>query len=532
MARKSRKNLIAEPVRHLAPAVMYDVGAYVRLSAVDRKQKGDSIETQQAIIQAFVADHPDLVLREVYIDNGNTGTTFERPAFQRMLEDAESGKINCLISKDLSRFGRNAIDTGYYIEKYFPTHHIRFIAINDNYDSADGENGGMMITLKNIVNESYALEIGRKIRATKQMNIREGAFVGRFPPYGYQKSEADSHKLVIDAYAAPIVLQMYQMAAEGCSVNAIATHLNDAGILPPKKYFHQNGLASEKEACGHIHWNTSTIYQILHNRIYTGDMVQGKFKTTNSIQKKLPRCEWVVTENTHEAIIDCDLWARVAKRWAAVSPRKASIPYSENVFHRKMFCGHCGYTLRRKRYGKNCYGFLCETRSWFEESDCVQVSIGEGSLKKELLIQLHQHMDGLLDSPLPQDESKHCELAKAQSEREQASGFLKGLYESLMMGDITNEEYIEMKQSYEARISGLSEQIHRLREEKVRQDIREAERVKATEYLDGIHGFHELTAEFIDTHVERIDVFEDKSTKITFRHSGESTAGKENRRDA
>ena len=175
MARKSRKNI--EPAADLQATkqTAYDVGAYVRLSALDKKEKSDSIETQQAIIAAFITEHSDLELRETYIDNGLSGQSFERPAFQRMLNDMENGKINCCVTKDLSRLGRNAIDTGYYIEKHFPTHGIRFIAINDDYDSANGNSTGIVLSLKNMINEAYALDIGRKTRATKQLHIRDGA---------------------------------------------------------------------------------------------------------------------------------------------------------------------------------------------------------------------------------------------------------------------------------------------------------------------------------------------------------------------
>jgi len=185
MARKSRKNIDAAAAPVPTAAKTWNVGAYVRLSAIDRKQKGNSIENQQAIIGAYIAERSDMVLREVYIDNGTTGQTFERAGFQRMLADLENGKIDCCISKDLSRLGRNSIDTGYYIEKYFPTRGFRYIAINDNYDSADGHSGGIMVSLKNLINETYAIEVGRKVHNTFQMNVRSGKFVGQFAPYGY-----------------------------------------------------------------------------------------------------------------------------------------------------------------------------------------------------------------------------------------------------------------------------------------------------------------------------------------------------------
>jgi DNA invertase Pin-like site-specific DNA recombinase len=179
MARKSRKNAGAEGSAQTKAAkkTVLNVGAYVRLSAVDKKNEGDSIDTQQAIISSFIAERPGFELREIYIDNGLSGQSFERPAFQSMIADMESGIINCCITKDLSCLGRNAIDTGYYIEKYFPTHGIRYIAITDDYDSADGNSGGITIALKNMINERYAIDIGRKTRATKLLQIREGGFV-------------------------------------------------------------------------------------------------------------------------------------------------------------------------------------------------------------------------------------------------------------------------------------------------------------------------------------------------------------------
>ncbi|MCL1877911.1 MAG: recombinase family protein [Defluviitaleaceae bacterium] len=311
MARKSRK-IPQNPAE--ATARTFRVGGYVRLSAEDKKVKGDSIETQQAIIRAYIDERPDLELTEIYIDNGLSGQSFQRPAFTQMLEDMQSGKINCCISKDLSRLGRNAIDTGYYIEKFFPTKGIRYIAITDDYDSADPNSGGVMISLKNMVNEHYALEIGRKIRQTKQMNIRKGKFVGRLAPYGYAKCAEDKHQLVLDPYAAPIVLRMYEMAAEGYSVAEISQWLNTNGILPPKRYYHSLGLASDKDI-RNIHWSKSVLYSILKNRVYCGDMVQGKFHTRSYVQKSVQKSDWVIVENTHTGIVSRELFERVQLRW-------------------------------------------------------------------------------------------------------------------------------------------------------------------------------------------------------------------------
>lgn len=521
MARKSRKNILPMPEPQAPARLVQDAGAYVRLSAVDRKKKGDSIETQQAIINTFIDEHPDLVLREVYIDNGTTGQTFKRPAFQRMLADAENGKISCLVTKDLSRLGRNAIDTGYYIEKYFPAHGLRFIAINDGYDSDNGQTGSMMVSLKNIVNETYALEIGRKIRATKQMNIREGAFVGRLPPYGYLKSSTDGHKLVVDGEAAPIIRQMYEMAAERSAVSAIVKYLNDAGILPPKRYFCQKGLVSEKEASGHIHWNSGAIYSILHNRVYQGDMVQGKFRTTDHVEKLLPASEWVVTENTHEPIVSRELWARVQKRWTE-KPRKERVAYSENIFRGKLFCAHCGYAMRRTRFGKNHFGFICETRRIYDKSDCVSVSISENELREGFLKLARKQVDVFVERPVEPPKLDNTELLGIRREFDKITGYSMGLYESLVLGDITAEEYRDMKQRYEDKIAELTWRERQMREEAVEQAIQSAERGKASGCMAALRSPDDLTAEMIEALAERIDICSDKEIKLRFRFVSET----------
>jgi DNA invertase Pin-like site-specific DNA recombinase len=499
----------------------FRVGAYVRLSAVDRKQKGDSIENQQAIINAFIEEKAELELSEVYIDNGLTGQTVERPAFQRMLTDLENGKINCCVTKDLSRLGRNAIDTGYYIEKYFPTRNIRYIAINDNYDSADGSTGGIMVSLKNMVNEAYALEIGRKIRTTKQMNIKNGAFVGRFAPYGYSKNKTDSHKLVTDEYAASIVRQIFEKAADGHAITTITEWLNESGVLPPRRYFHSLGLATEKEAGGHIHWNKGVVYTILKNRVYVGDMVQGKYSTKEHIQVKLPKSEWVITENTHEAIISRELFTKIQALYSG-GKKTMKKNGSENILRRKVFCGHCGYTMHRAKY-KHAHGFSCATRRNYSKDDCKVVSINEDILKEILLESLRKQSAVLADIMPATVVKTHDsnEIWRVQADIERNTGFLKGLYESLISGDITREDYRDLKLSYESKIASLSEQESILRESARLAALEAAKRNKAADNIGTVFDSGGLTAEAVDALIEKILVFEDKHIEIWFKFTDE-----------
>lgn len=523
MARKSRKNVDSAPQQAKSKPIL-KTGAYIRLSAVDRKQKGDSIETQQAIIAAFIAEHPELELAETYIDNGLSGQSFDRPAFRRMVEDIEDGRIVCCVTKDLSRLGRNAIDAGYYIEQYFPTHGVRFIAITDDYDSAVSQNGNIMVTLKNMVNEAYAMDIGRKIRATKQMNIRNGCFVGKYAPYGYLKSAADNHKLVIDELAAPVVRRIFEMAADGQGVTAITRWLNDDAILPPKRHLLSIGVLSEKDASGHIHWNKTGIYAILRNQMYCGDMVQGKGKTHSYVFERVPASEWIITENTHEAIVSRELFDTVQQLWKKPDePRQSPYkePATENIFLRKIFCAHCGYALRRARTSETKYRFKCDTRMYYTQDDCRPVSINENTLKEMLLAMLRKQEAVIVAPHTPMahdvDSAGKEEWASVKADLEKNSRFLQGLYESLILGDIQVGEYKDMKAAYETRIASLVEKEKRLRQEARDRHVKAARLSKASEHMQAVQAFSDLSADMVDTFVEKILIYDDARIGVKFR---------------
>lgn len=230
MARKSRKETAAVAVQEADAACRAAI--YVRLSVEDTHTHSVSIETQQMIIARYLEQYPEISVYDTYIDNGATGTNFHRPGFQQMLSDIEAGHVNCVIVKDLSRLGRNTIDTGYYIEQYFRIRSIRFIAVNENFDTANPEDAhsGIIIPLRNMINEAYALDIGRKIRAQQRQAMKDGKFIGARTPYGYLKAEDDCHQLVIDPVAAVVVQRMFRWASEGAGLNTMAI-LNFSDVL-------------------------------------------------------------------------------------------------------------------------------------------------------------------------------------------------------------------------------------------------------------------------------------------------------------
>jgi DNA invertase Pin-like site-specific DNA recombinase len=527
MARKSRKNIETTTPAELRQTKIR-LGGYVRLSAVDRKQKGDSIENQQSIIRAYIAEHPELELAEMYIDNGVTGQTFDRPAFQRMLVDLEDSKIVGCVSKDLSRLGRNSIDTGYYIEKFFPTNGYRYIAINDNYDSADGQSGGIMVSLKNMVNEAYALDVGRKVRAAKQMNIRNGKFIGRIPPYGYMKSPEDKYLLIPDPVTAPIVRTMYEKVANGTSVLEVLAWLLENSVLPPRKYLYTIGLTTEKEASGHPNWTLAVIYQVLKNRIYVGDMVQGKTHTYSYDITAVPKSEWIIAENTHEPLVSRELFDKVQSGWG-YSSHKTRVPYPQNIFARKVFCGHCGYSMCRAKSRNGTMQTYCGTRQTHGKDACVQVSIHNAVLKETVFEMLRAQAAVFADKhnfapAMPTTDN--TELRNVQTEFDRNSRFLKGLYESLVEGDITNDEYKEMKSAYESRIADLTKQEQNLREAARLAALETEKRGKAADSYGVLRSADDLTAEVVDKLIDKILVFHDKHIEVTFKFIDETvTAG-------
>ena len=530
MARKSRKNMLAARAPDVQKPIFY-AGAYIRLSVVDRKNKGDSLENQQAIINTYIAGQDNIELRECYIDNGHSGQSFERPAFLRMIADMESGKINCCITKDLSRLGRNAIDSGYYIERHFPAIGVRYIAVTDDYDSADGQSGGIMLSLKNMINEAYALDASRKVKATIQMNVRKGYFVGGVAPYGYFKSGEDCHKLVIDEYAASVVLRMFEMAADGYSHKAILDWLNASGCLPPKRYFYSIGLASEKEVgVDKPWWGIGAVKDILKNRMYCGDMVQGKHTTVSNTVTKVSKTDWIIVPDTHVAIVSRDLFDAVQNTFTGQKSSKAPYyksPNTENVFLSKVFCGHCEYTMLRRRNGKQAYSFRCNTRFRYSPEACEGMLINEAALKAEILELLHRHEPALVKELLPPKETPEADtpkkdLAAAQSEFDRNKRFLEGLYESLVSGDISNAEYKDMKSAHEAKMASLAERIKQLREAIYIRTRQEAFLAEAHTNVLKLERVSDLTAEVIDSLVEKITVSPGGRIGVKFRFLDEA----------
>ena len=326
----------------------YQATAYIRLSYTDdRSSESDSVTNQRKLIENFIERNPDIQIVSEKIDDGYSGIIFDRPAFKEMMQDITDGNINCVIVKDLSRLGRNVIDTGYYIERYFPMQKVRFIAVNDRYDSSSPDNAhdGIIIPLRNMINEAYAMDIARKIKAQQRQAMKDGKYVGARTPYGYLKAPDDCHQLIVDPVAAEVVKTMFQWAAEGAGLNTIAVRLNEAGYLSPSHYKRTLGEITHENLVGNGHWQTRTVSKILRAEVYTGDLVQGVSKIIDHKQVRASADEWTTVRGTHEAIISRELFAAVqnALDQAAQQAKDREIhSWSPNLLRGKIFCAHCG----------------------------------------------------------------------------------------------------------------------------------------------------------------------------------------------
>ena len=538
MARKSRKNQTATPV--CDTSLYIRTALYLRLSVEDNKKRGHSIENQKLVLENFLAGRPEFVVYNTYVDNGATGTNFHRPGFQQMLSDIEAGLIDCVIVKDLSRLGRNSIDTGYYIEQYFRAHQIRFIALTDQFDTADASNlhGGIMLPLKNMINEAYALDIGRKIKAQARQAMKDGEYIGARAPYGYRKDPENCHKLLIDPEAAEVVFQIFQWAYEHVGLNDIARRLNEQGIQTPSHRKRATGEITHENLVGSGKWQTRTVAKILDSEVYTGDLVQGKTKIVDHQQVQADEDNLIIATNTHEAIISHEVFEAVkAYRRQVCEESKAHEvdPYTPNIFKGKVFCAHCGGSLHRQRNkrkkGSDVYLFHCLTKSRVDKNGCLGVSVTEKDLldavvailQQELTVALGNYsfvLEAEVKRKKERDDLKAGISAKKQ-EIDRNRRFVRGLYENFVQKVLTSEEYFTMKKDYEAAIAKLSDEISTLENGLAVMDAQLAKYKELEQDAKVLEKDHTLTAALIDRLIERIEITHDKEIRVSFRFKSE-----------
>ena len=463
---------------------IWNATLYLRLSRDDGdKEESNSITGQRELLRDYISQHPELREYAVRVDDGFSGSTFERPSFQKMIEDVRAGRTDCIIVKDLSRFGRNYLDVGEYIEKIFPFLGVRFIAVNDHYDSLGDKKSSddLIIPFKNLINEAYCRDISVKIRSQLEIKRKNGQFLGSFAAFGYLKDPQNKNRLIVDEYAADIVRDIFRWKLEGVSPQDIADALNKLGVLSPMEYKRSLGMkyTTSFKTNSKALWSAGTVIRILKNPIYTGVLVQGKETTPSyKVHKRITRdqSEWVVTEDSHEAIIskiDFDSVQKVLKLDTRRSPDGEAV----GLFSGMVFCGDCGASMVRKTVpagGRKYVYYVCSAHK--QEKSCSPHRMRDTVLEDIVLDSLKQHIREVVDmsellsmtdtAPLRTARAQKVQrqLEKKHEEYEKLQKLLMSLYENLTDGIIDREEYKRLKQNFTLRAEETEKQMDALRD--------------------------------------------------------------------
>ena len=525
------------------------VAEYIRLSQEDNNTRfnnneSNSIVGQKTLLKEFIENHDDLTVYDTYVDDGYTGTNFNRPGFQRLLEDMRKGNINCVIVKDLSRLGRNYIEVGNYIEQIFPIFNVRFIAINDNVDSFENPMSinTILVPFKNLINDEYARDTSIKIKSVLNAKKKKGEFIGAFPSYGYVKDKYDKHKLVIDEEPAEIVRKIFEWKVnEGLGNLLICHRLNDMGILNPtgyKKKILNQKYNNSKMKQEDYSWCPSTIRNILKNDVYIGNITQGKRKVKSyKIRKieKVPEKEWLTVENMHTPIIDKQLFYR-AQDLRKVDTRVQSTG-TLSMWAGVLKCADCACSMHKK-YCKNTSGtvyeyYICGTYRKKSNKLCSKHTIRVEQLEKCVLEAINWHIEMLIDSnniieqisKIKTKQSVNENIPKIKQDKEnelkKISNLKKCLYEDWKNEYITRDEYIEYKQKYEQDIERIEKIIKSLNECKKNQKQLFDQNNQWMENFKKYKNICKLDRNIITELVDYIEVYENKKIKIHFKFMNE-----------
>ena len=527
---------------------IWSVALYIRLSQEDEdngkdKLESNSVTSQKTLLNEFVEEHDDFAIYDTYIDDGFTGTNFNRPSFQRLLEDIKNGKINCVIVKDLSRFGRNYIEVGNYIEQVFPLFNIRFIAINDLVDSFKNpaSTNTILVPFKNLINDEYCRDTSIKIRTSLNGKKKKGEFIGAFPAYGYLKDPKDKHKLVIDKSVVDIIRNIFNWNVnEGLGKLAICHRLNDLGILNPtghKKLELKQNYKNFGTQDNTYTWTPSTIRKILNNEVYIGNTVQGKRRTKSYKVHKIesvPKEEWVKVENTHEAIIDKEIFEKaqeMSNRDTKVSQKTKEL----SVWAGFLKCSDCKRAMNKKsstnKRGSMYEYYICSTYRKKSHMLCTKHTIKVEKLSQAVLQAINLHIDLLIDideiirkinkSSYQKTKNENIDniINSKQKDISKISNFKMNLYEDWKNGDITKEEYLQYRQKYENNIERLKRNIDRLQKEKYKNH-----NVNKNDWIEKFIMHRSITELSRDIMMELIDsiyVYEDGNISIKFKFEDE-----------
>lgn len=545
MARKSKRMIAVEQAAPLIGNV-YNVAVYVRLSIEDKYYKNgtDSLSNQEEMILEYLKDKTNMKLYKVYSDNGETGSNFERQGFQDMMYDVYNGKVNCIIVKDLSRFGREYIEMGDYLEKIFPLIGVRFIAINDNYDN-NVTSFDISVPIKNIINTLYARDLSKKSAAALRIKQQNGEFIGSYAAYGYLKSKEDKHKIVVDEETAPVVKMIFEWKAQGLGYAAIGRKLYDMDIMPPCRYRYDKGILTDKRYSDAVFWSYRTLKTILENEVYIGNMVQGRTKSQffdGKNQIKVNKRNWVVVKDTHEPIISKELFDKVQNQLELTREKYFKnlgkydkISNNENIFKKKVVCGDCGTPLIRyksvkaENKRKVHYSYICPHHALYP-AQCGFRSIAEMDLKKIVMSSIKMQMSYLADTEImflnivnsKEVKKKQASLTRAISDSLANISYIRTsrirIASDLAKGLICDEEFSTLKNKFDEQICTETERLEEIRNKRDEFD----KIISAPKWIKELKKYHNskiLTKDMVDAFIEKIIIYPDKRIEILWTYS-------------
>lgn len=531
MARKSRKNMMLQENTALPDKekkVLFKAGLYARLSHEKEENiERGTIETQMELMKNYVKDHEDIVIEEEYYDASFTGTNFERPDFKRMLEDAKTGRINCIIVKDLSRLGRNYVEMGNYIERVFPFLNVRFIAVTDDFDSFR-PGTDLMMPLKNIVNEFYAKDISKKVSTAHRRKWTTDEYMCGFAPYGYLKSKTEKNRIVVDEATAGNVRLIYKLFLDGKGYTPIAKYLNEQGIMSPLMYLKSLGYQQNVRTNGV--WTKTTVKSILTNQAYIGSAVHGKVvieKYNNIPLHATDPSEWVVVENTHEPLIGKKTFEKVQERVKEISDAYFAKEFTKhppnemNLLKGKIVCGDCGKGMRLSPRTTKSYVYFCGTFSDGINPACSRHKIDQEEVNKAVFAQISNHMRCCIDalkvirelnarsSGLKKYDVYEKAITRQRRELEKVNRKFSELYGDYSEHLINESEYLTLKQQYLLKSEALKKEIDNLL---VSQNLYSKNYKIDEDWENLINKYlkcRKLNKELADAFVDKVQVFED-----------------------
>ena len=521
---------------------IYIADAYYRLSRDDGdKIESDSIVNQKALVKEFLKVNPDIQIHEEKVDDGYTGVNFKRPAFISMMEDIKAGKVNCVIVKDLSRFGRNYIESGRYIEKIFPYLGVRFISITDNIDSISSldSTNELMIPFKNLMNDAYCRDISIKVRSHLDIKRKNGQFIGSFAPYGYIKSPENKNQLIVDEQTANVVRRIFDWKLEGMSGGRIADKLNELGVPTPYQYKQMNG---EKFYCGYqkhteMRWSAATVNHILRNEVYTGVLIQGKTYSPNyKVRKRMKKkeSEWIRCENNHEPIITKEEFQLIREMFlidTRVSPEEEAL----YLFSGLVKCGWCGGNMTRKTVtvnGKKYVYLVCaenKKKNNCKNNKAISIKKFEEVIRKVINLHIEKvfDMNNMLNAVKTTPFNRYVLgkmneiILEKEKDIEKKNNYIKTAYGDYVDGILSKREYDELKEFFQESIQNLHKAIQAIQQEKKQQEKNQGERTGWIKEFLEYRGFQKLSRKLLLKLVEEIRIYDKDRIEVIFKFQSE-----------